>query len=218
MCWKRARKPEQVEKRKADIIFAAAELFDEVGFEGVSLNGIARRAGQAKSNLYRYFDSREHILLSMLVVDLRLWVTILTSELESSDGSVEDVASIFAESGSKNPRMLTLISILATVLERNISEDVVREFKENAHEFLGSIVQVLSSKVEGLGLEEAGAFVNWYNVLTAGMWPMSNPDKTLCKVLDEEKFSHMKIDFKKEMIAASEAMLRGLILKQEKKG
>jgi AcrR family transcriptional regulator len=67
--WQRARQPEQKEARRAEILHAAAEDFEELGLERMTLNGLARRAGQAKSNLYRYFESLEEILLHLFLRD-----------------------------------------------------------------------------------------------------------------------------------------------------
>ena len=41
-------------------------LFWEKGLENVTLTDIGNKAGTAKSNLYRYFESREHIYLVTL--------------------------------------------------------------------------------------------------------------------------------------------------------
>ena len=60
--FQRARRPEQKRQRRAAILAAAAELLASDGVDGVTLNRISHRVGLAKSNLYRYFDSREQIL------------------------------------------------------------------------------------------------------------------------------------------------------------
>ncbi|MCA9688374.1 MAG: TetR family transcriptional regulator, partial [Myxococcales bacterium] len=55
--FQRARSDAQKEQRRAAILQAAAALLDEGSLEAVGLNAIARRAGIAKSNVYRYFES-----------------------------------------------------------------------------------------------------------------------------------------------------------------
>ena len=64
--FQRARQPNQIAERKEAVLRAALKLFQKHGLENVSLNDIAQEIGCAKSNLYRYFESREHIYLLLL--------------------------------------------------------------------------------------------------------------------------------------------------------
>ncbi len=47
--------------RREEILNAAAELFSESGYHGVSVDAIARKAGISKGNLYWYFKSKQDI-------------------------------------------------------------------------------------------------------------------------------------------------------------
>jgi AcrR family transcriptional regulator len=48
------------------VLAAAAELFYERGVNGVGVNEIAARAGASKLSIYRYFESKENLVASML--------------------------------------------------------------------------------------------------------------------------------------------------------
>src|SRR6478735_8246043 len=67
MSFQRARSPEQKEERRALLLVTARDML-EAGLlpSDLSLNELARRAGMAKSNVYRYFESREALLLELL--------------------------------------------------------------------------------------------------------------------------------------------------------
>ncbi|MFO8009811.1 MAG: TetR/AcrR family transcriptional regulator [Dehalococcoidia bacterium] len=52
-------------QRKNQIIEAAAELFSQSGYHGVSVDEIARSAGVSKGNLYWHFRSKEEIFRQM---------------------------------------------------------------------------------------------------------------------------------------------------------
>jgi len=49
------------------ILFAAAELFMEQGYNGTSLRGIARRIEMNVASIYYYFDTKDAIILAVLV-------------------------------------------------------------------------------------------------------------------------------------------------------
>jgi AcrR family transcriptional regulator len=52
-------------KRRA-ILAAAAEVFDEHGFERASMAAVCARAGGSKATLYRYFKSKQHLFVSLM--------------------------------------------------------------------------------------------------------------------------------------------------------
>lgn len=53
-------RPRDNSKSKA-ILEAASELFLELGFDGTSMDGVARRAGVSKQTVYSHYSSKEHL-------------------------------------------------------------------------------------------------------------------------------------------------------------
>ena len=85
--WQRARRPEQKAERRRAILEATLALVDESGVEGATLSEIARRAGLSKANCYRYFESREAILLELTLADSAAWMTDIEGCLAELAGS-----------------------------------------------------------------------------------------------------------------------------------
>lgn len=56
------KRQERGARRVDDIVAAAAKLFGERGFEGTSMNAIAKAAGITIGSIYQYFPSRDAIL------------------------------------------------------------------------------------------------------------------------------------------------------------
>jgi AcrR family transcriptional regulator len=67
----RARRPEEKEVRRQQILTAARTLLAERGVSELSLNELARRSRVSKPNVYRYFESREDVLLQLWVDEVR---------------------------------------------------------------------------------------------------------------------------------------------------
>src|SRR5690242_14026660 len=82
--FQRARSAEQREIRRQAILDTAAAMLDEMPVAEVSLNELSRRVGLAKSNVLRYFESREAVLLELLARALRTWLAELSDELTAS--------------------------------------------------------------------------------------------------------------------------------------
>lgn len=50
------------DRRLAEILQSAAEIFYEKGYEGASMRDLSRQSGMSLSGLYHYFDSKEKLL------------------------------------------------------------------------------------------------------------------------------------------------------------
>src|SRR5256884_6007587 len=71
--FQRARSDEQREIRRQAILRVAADMVAEMPVAELSLNELSRRVGLAKSNVLRYFESREAVLLELLDSAWRDW-------------------------------------------------------------------------------------------------------------------------------------------------
>lgn len=54
------------EERRQAMIDVAAQVFQEIGFEGASMAEIAARIGGSKATLYNYFSSKEEIFVEVM--------------------------------------------------------------------------------------------------------------------------------------------------------
>jgi len=208
--FQRARRPVQKEQRRRELLAAATELLGE-GFDAVTLSGIARAAGVAKSNVYRYFESREEILLELLLDDLAGMVTVLEKALAPLRGTedVDAAAATVTRVLVDRPRLCALLSIVSSVLEHNLSTEVLRDFKEQVLEVSIRIGNALRRVVPRLPAERAPAILRYVNALIAGLWPMAHPPAPLRIVLDEPYFEALRSDFAADFSGAFAAMLRG---------
>jgi AcrR family transcriptional regulator len=62
----------QKHKRREQILFAAAELFTEMGFDDAKLEDVAARAEVSVPTIYSYFASKSDLLLGILEIDKEL--------------------------------------------------------------------------------------------------------------------------------------------------
>ncbi|MBB5391952.1 MULTISPECIES: TetR/AcrR family transcriptional regulator [unclassified Herbaspirillum] len=55
------------EERRQAMIDVAAQVFNEIGFEGASMAEISARIGGSKATLYNYFSSKEEIFVEVML-------------------------------------------------------------------------------------------------------------------------------------------------------
>ena len=58
------------DQRTAEILDSARRAFAEKGFDGASMQDIARKAGMSVGNFYRYFPSKDAIVEALINVDI----------------------------------------------------------------------------------------------------------------------------------------------------
>jgi AcrR family transcriptional regulator len=136
--FQRARSAEQREARREAILEAAAAMLEEMPVANLSLNELARRVGLAKSNVLRYFESREAVLLELLDRAEGRWLTELPPRLDAevtADAAAEraeQLAAAIAASLTSERILCDLLSAQAAVLERNVSTEIALRYKRAA--------------------------------------------------------------------------------------
>jgi TetR/AcrR family transcriptional regulator len=211
-CFRRARKPEQIAQRREAILAAMSALLQERKPEDISLNEVAQRAGLAKSNVYRYFDSREAILLELLTQDGRAWMDKAESALAPLRGSgdLAAVARALARITSQETRLCELISIPSRVLERNTSDESVLAFKRHLLQQLGRLVQSMSDALPDLPPTSLARLMHLFVALLSGLWSQSHPVESVRRALTHPDLAPMRVDFEASLELGLTLMLRGL--------
>ncbi|MEV7097150.1 TetR family transcriptional regulator [Amycolatopsis sp. NPDC051045] len=181
--FQRARRPEQVEERRTAILAAARELLAERPVADISLRELSCRVGLAKSNVLRYFDSREAIFLEVLDSAWTAWLDDLEvgepGPPEPGFAREERIARTIAASLAGRRLLCELISAMAPVLERNISLDFARSFKRRAAANLERLAASVRLGVPELPAEAAREFAVGVVVVVSGAWPYANPTEAV---------------------------------------
>ncbi|GAB1822257.1 TetR family transcriptional regulator [Herbidospora sp. RD11066] len=188
MDFQRARKPEQVEVRRAAILGAAREMLRDRSLAEISLNELSARAGLAKSNVLRYFGSREVIYLEILDETWRAWLDRLTldpGDVTTGYAREERVATQIADAMIADPGMCELIAAMASVLERNMPLAYARDFKRRASDNSERLATMVGAALPHLGPAALRHFGGAVFVVTAGLWPYATPSGTVAQVSKE---------------------------------
>ena len=212
--WQRARSPEQKQARIDAILAAAGSLLDEEGLEGTGLNAIAREAGISKPNLYVYFESREAILLRLLLDEAASWSRALSARLRGLAGSrdIPAVARAFSATISRRRRLCILFGSVASVLEHNVGPETVAAFQRDAVELVRPAVSALAEALPPLTHEQAHSALGILVMSATGIWPHAHPAPVVRDVVSRPEFAHMKLDFAKVVEELALAYLRGVVV------
>jgi AcrR family transcriptional regulator len=210
--FRRARRPEQISARREALLAAAAELFDEQGPGGAGLNAIAARAGFTKSNIYRYFESREAVLISLHQRDLAAMTDAVEARLaHCGTGDLEAAASAMAQSLLERPRLGRLLSILSSVLEENVSREAILAMKRESLGLMRRLVVALNRVVPNLSPAECGWVWTMATLFVVGLWPAAHPAAAAAEVLAMDEFCDLRLDGERDVKRGVLTILRGVI-------
>ncbi len=208
--FQRARRPAQIEQRREAILRSALLLFQRNGLENVSLNDIAREVGLAKSNIYRYFESREHIYLVVLQRLAAQFERRLYPALERlrGRGTVARVTKVVVDAYLDSPEYGELITVVNSVLEKRLTPELVINFRAVFFERRKRLAAALAAALAGTTPERLLPLTLHIFLHVPGLWTFCFPRPDSKKLLDEPEHQHLKFDFKREMTLFLRAMLR----------
>jgi len=211
--FQRARRPEQKEERRAQLLDTAAEFLTMGGsLHELGLSELARRAGMAKSNVYRYFESREALLLELLERAYQNSFARFFQEAGSAaplpvDGFVETFARALAE----EPLLGQLMSALPSVLEHNLSKEAIRTFKLSSLASLRRAAEELHRVCPSLSVTQHADLLNHTLVLLGGLWPHAHPAPVVAELVREPELAAFAHDYLLDLERALRLYTLGLL-------
>jgi AcrR family transcriptional regulator len=210
--YQRARRPEQKEERRGAILLAARELAAERSVREVSLGDIARRVGLAKSNVLRYFETREEVYLRLLLREWEAWQVDVAVKLWSRAPTPDEIAATLARSLAARPLFCDLLSQMADALERNVSAPMAREFRSRSIPMVSDLGAMITELLPGMDPEDGRETIAAAIVVVAGLWPMANPSPHVQAMLsDSPELLHTGFDFEHRLRRMLEALIVGLL-------
>lgn len=211
--FQRARKPEHKEERRAQLLDTAAEFLTQGGpLHDLGLSELARRAGMAKSNVYRYFESREALLLELLQrAYIDCFARFDSAASEDAPLDLRVFVRRFAAALTSEPLLGQLTSALPTVLEHNLSKDTIRTFKQTSLGFLHHAAERLQVVCPALSAAQHLDLLSHTLVLIAGLWPHAHPAPVVAELVQEPDLTAFAHDYFRDLERALHLYTLGLL-------
>ena len=217
--FQRARSEQQRQARRQAILHAAAAMLTKMPVTEVTLNELSRRAGLAKSNVLRYFESREAVLLELLDAAWQDWLVELDRDLAAAvDGAAppatraDQAAVTVASSLAAQPMLCDLLSAQAAVLEHNVSADVAAQYKRASIAAITAFGQLMRRCVPELGDQGAFKLAGAVVMMTAALWPHTQPSAAMLAAYEADPaLAALRLDFTPTVREVVQIMAAGLL-------
>ncbi|QXE35734.1 TetR family transcriptional regulator [Streptomyces sp. GMY02] len=219
MPFQRARSDEQRAARRQAILDTAAAMLTEMPVAQVSLNELSRRVCLAKSNVLRYFESREAVLLELLDAAMSEWLAdldeVLTGTVDAGAPLPERgdrLAAALAASLADRPVLCDLVGAQAAVLERNVSPQVAAGFKRAAIAQVGVLAKLSRARLPELSEHDAVRFGGAVLLTTGAVWIHAQPSAAMLAAYEADpSLAAMRLDFTTTLREMFEVLLTGLL-------
>nr|WP_272919409.1 hypothetical protein [Amycolatopsis rubida] len=108
---------------------------------------------------------------------------------------MSEVAATLARSLATRPVLCELISVLANVLERNVSTEIARDYKLRSAKHNARTADLLHAALPALSAETAQELSSAIFMLTAGMWPLAHPNEAVQEAVKDPRLAGSRLDF-----------------------
>jgi AcrR family transcriptional regulator len=214
--FQRARSEEQREIRRQTILDTALAMLGEMPATEVGLNELARRVGLAKSNVLRYFESREAVLLELLERALHSWLEEVSDDLSAGvDPNLparergDQLAATLARSLARHSVLCDLIGAQASVLEHNVSVDAVLRYKRSSLASLQAMAELVGHHLPELG-ESTPMVCMMALVLAGALYSHTQPSASTLAAFDADPaLAPLRLDLATELEKVLATLITG---------
>lgn len=200
-------------------------MLDEMPVAEISLNELSRRVGLAKSNVLRYFESREAILLDLLDRAWKQWIDDLPDRLAAEvgeGGSIRErgdqLATVLTRTLEERQVLCDLLSAQAGVLERNISADLAGHWKRTAIGNVDAMARLLRHHLPELG-DRARTLCAQAIMVAAAVWTHARPSAAMLDAYDADpSLAALRMDFAPTLQDMLSALVAGTLARADRVG
>ncbi|WP_068500976.1 TetR/AcrR family transcriptional regulator [Paenibacillus kribbensis] len=203
MNFQRARSKDQIQDRIQEIIKAASMIYDSEGYEELNFTKISEYTKFTRPNIYKYFKTKEEILLLILNKDLKSWISTLSKSFQINKlYSIYEIGEIWTDTLIEHERLIKLHAILYTTIEKNVSLEALAEFEKSSIEINSTITSLVSQLFPKASNDSIMNFIYAATTLAFGLYPMTKLSELQKEAIKLSGSIYTAPDFKKTYIAS----------------
>jgi AcrR family transcriptional regulator len=213
MTKQRARSDDDKALRRASLVESARRQLRADDWGSLRVEDVARGAGVAKASVFRYFRTKEELVLEVFLLELADVFATLGLELARSPvmpPPPRAVARIMARTIADRPLFTRLAAALHAVQARNISVDAAKRFKHGLHQLLSAGGVALESAISGVPPGAGIRVLLRFHATIIGVWQLADCPPNVAQAIDETGLDVFKIDFADEIEKVFVSLLQGL--------
>lgn len=198
MSFQRARSNNQIKERVQEIIDATSTIYNSVGYEGLNFSVISDYTKLTRPSIYKYFKTKDEILLKILLQDTAAWTLSLINSFKINKlYSINEIVEIWTDTLINHARLLELYSLLFTSIEKNVSIEALAEFKKESLAIQYQLVNLVNQLFPKASNKAIMNFILSQITIAFGLYPMSKLSNIQIEAIKLSGSNYTAPDFRK---------------------
>lgn len=214
----RARSDAQKDLRVKQIKDVAIKQYETYGYDKISMKSIASELDFSRSNLYKYYTSKELIFTDILYDDFLLCTDELCNRLEKEEKmSHRELCDFIAEVTARHIRMIGLITFLPPILSKSVDIKDLIIYKDKITEKMEYFLSLLQKHIPELSLREIYLFGEYQFRFSMTSYHTMVKPPIEDFITDVDMLCQVNFDFESSYREYIYVILKGLIASRETK-
>lgn len=201
---------EERRRRKDALADVAAGLFAETGYQGLTVEQVARKACIGKGSVFLAFSSKEDLVLHAVRRRFDGWFDRL-QDIEPAEERPR-LAQRLLQSLHDDRLLLPLLALVGPVLEQECSSDAVVEFKEALSDNLGRLADRWARSFPEVEPHRWLPLFQGIHALIVGAWGVGGSTVRVQNLLaDRPELRHLQVPFDDLFLSLVEVQLNSVL-------
>ena len=164
--------PEQIARKREEIINACEQLYQTMSFREITLKEIGNITSFSRPTIYNYFETKEEIFLGLFQREYDRWNEDLTAILNGNDQlTKKELADRVANSLAGREQLLKLLSMNNYDMEANSRQELLNTFKQSYGRSMHLMCMLLEKFCPDMSVTEIQNFIYTFYPFMFGIYP-----------------------------------------------
>ena len=184
--------PEQIAKRREEIVSACETLYRSKSFRDITLKDIGEMTSFSRPTIYNYFQTKEEIFLALFQREYDRWNEDLTAILEeNSTLSKAALSEKIAASLAGREQLLKLLSMNNYDMEENSRPEMLTAFKKSYGRSMQLMCMLMTKFVPDMSVTDVQTFIYTFYPFMFGIYPYTSVTDKQKKAMAEAGISYV---------------------------
>ena len=164
--------PEQIARKREEIINACEQLYQTMNFREITLKEIGNITSFSRPTIYNYFETKEEIFLALFQREYDRWNEDLTAILDGNEQlSKKELADRIANSLAGREQLLKLLSMNNYAMEANSRQELLNTFKQSYGRSMHLMCMILEKFCPDMSVADIQNFIYTFYPFMFGIYP-----------------------------------------------
>lgn len=164
--------PEEIARKREEIVDACEQLYQTTSFKEITLKEISKITSFSRPTIYNYFETKEEIFLALFKREYDRWNEDLTSIYEENGRLTKaQLSEKIAQSLAERPQLLKLLSMNNFDMEANSRQELLTSFKESYGGSLRRMSRLLTKFCPDMSVSDIQNFIYIFFPFMFGIYP-----------------------------------------------